>query len=175
MSVPAFLNSDGTPTKDGAQLVEWIEAQFRDIDAKNDIVALNRMSGPIADYYVNVYKLRAMTSQRWLGEHANSFAPSAYGIMKFIEEQAATEQRNAETATKADQVAGELEVLQGKLAEALAEIERQGAEINALKEAKVTVTVEDDEPKAKRSRKAKVDPEPEAEEGDEDAAPESEA
>lgn len=170
MAVPAFLNSDNTPTKDGENLIEWIEAQFRDIDAANDVYALNRMSGPIADYYVNVYKLRALTPARWLGEHANSFAPSAYGIMKFIEEQAATEQRNAETATKADAVAAELETLKAALAEAV-------AEIAALKEAKVTVTVEDDEPKRKgRKAKSAVEPEPEAEEGDdegEDAASEA--
>lgn len=168
MAVPSFLNSDNTPTKDGENLIEWIEAQFRDIDAANDIVALNRMSGPIADYYVNVYKLRALTPARWLGEHANSFAPSAYGIMKFVEEQAATERRNAETADKADAVANELEALKAALAEAK-------AEIDALKEAKVTVTVEDDEPKRK-GRKAKAVVEPEAEDGEdegEDAASEA--
>lgn len=173
MAVPSFINSDGTPTKDGENLIEWIEAQFRDIDAANDITSLNRMSGPIADYYVNVYKLKAMTPARWLGEHSRSFAPSAWGIMKFIEEQAAVEQRNAETATKADAVASELEVLRAQLAEAV-------AEINALKEASKVDAVEDAEPEAKprKSRKAKaaVDPDPDPEEGDdegEDAASEA--
>lgn len=175
MATPAFLNSDGTMTKDGAILTEWIEAQFSGIDAANDVQALNRLSGPIADYYVNVYKLHSMTPERWLKEHGNSFAPSAHGIMTWLEAQMATEQRNAETATKADKVADELESLKAQLAEAV-------AEIAALKEAKVTVTVEDDtveadtEPEAKprKSRKAKaeVEPEPEAAE---DAAPESEA
>lgn len=175
MATPAFLNSDGTMTKDGDTLTEWIEAQFSGIDAANDVQALNRLSGPIADYYVNVYKLHSMTPERWLKEHGNSFAPSAHGIMTWLEAQMATEQRNAETATKADKVADELESLKAQLAEAV-------AEIAALKEAKVTVTVEDDtveadtEPEAKprKSRKAKaeVEPEPEAAE---DAAPESEA
>lgn len=154
MATPAFLNSDGTMTKDGAILTEWIEAQFSGIDAANDVQALNRLSGPIADYYVNVYKLHSMTPERWLKEHGNSFAPSAHGIMTWLEAQMATEQRNAETATKADKVADELESLKAKLAEAIAEIE--ALKESAQAEAAPVVVEPEPEAKPRKSRKAKV-------------------
>lgn len=182
MPIPSFLNSDGSKTKDGEYLTEWIEAQFKDIDRDSDLLALNRLSGPIADYYVNVYKLAAMTSERWLHEHANSFARSAYSIMKFIEDQAATEQRNAETATKADAVASELESLKAQLAEAIAEI--AALKESAQAEAAPVVVEPEPEPEARprKSRKAKEtvaateadepeadDDEPEGEDADSEA------
>lgn len=147
-----FLDHRGALTTDAKHLTEWMEAQFAEADRTNNIERLNNLSGPIAHYYVNVFKTGFVKPERWFAETA-SFARNAWDIMHYVEQKAAQEAEIAEAAqaakAKSDGVADELTKFKESVAAQVAELEKANAELQAKLEAALS---------AKTGRKAKAEP-----------------
>jgi hypothetical protein len=135
--MPDLVQRNGELTPEGARVIAWIEAQFVEADATNDVGRLNGLSGYLSYYYVNVHKLHALTPAQWLGEHLHSGAAAAYRDMQYFEEVArekAEQQAVVEAAKEVTEgVAGQLDALRHALDEALGRI----ATLEAEKAAKV--------------------------------------
>jgi len=140
MTMPDFVATSGELTPDGRRLIDWIEAQFREADATNDLSRLNGLSGYLAYYYVNVHKVRSLTPAQWLTEHKHSGAAAAWRDMQYMEEaarQQAKQQAAVEAVTgQAGELAGRIDALQHTLDEALAKIAALEAKPEAQAEAK---------------------------------------
>ena len=83
MAYPVFIDQNNVITEAGKQVIEFVEAQFVEADVNNNLQVLNRLSGPIAEYYANVYKLHAISRERWLKDLRQS-AENAYDILKYV-------------------------------------------------------------------------------------------
>lgn len=122
MTVPDFVSPRGDLTLDGERLIAWIEAQFAEADRDNDLDRLNRLSGYLAYYYVNVHKLRAMTPAQWLQEHLHSGALAAWRDMQYLEEVTRQTAEQQEIVRQADSrlasLTEQLEMLRQELAAA---------------------------------------------------------
>lgn len=133
MEFPSFVNADKTLSKDGARLVEWLDAQCsyaESLPLAESVNHMNTVSGPIRQYYINVYKLKSHTSAAWVEDFKSSWTRDCYAIMTQLEEKVAQAQTVSETASKADKVEGEL----AKLSETLtARFEALEAENKALR------------------------------------------
>lgn len=157
---PNFVNLDGSLSDDGKALVAYIEGQFIEADRTNNLEKLNNLSGMIGHYYVNVFKSRTMTSERWVKEYPNG-AANAWSAKVFTESQQQQAETVAETATKTGDLATQLNALKESLAAEMndlrAQIAARDAEIETLKAVK-----------SKKPAKVEPTPEPEAApEGDE--------
>jgi hypothetical protein len=164
---PTFTNLDGTMTKDGQQLIEWLESQFLENGSEADLAKLNALSGDVKHYYVNVYKLNKMgggaggiSPEKWLSDYKNSIALNAYRNYQFNVERQVKESQLEETSKKTAALESGLAELREALATKVAELVDQN---KALRE-------EVDAMKAKRGR-----PRKQAEEDTEEETPESEA
>lgn len=147
-----FLDHRGALTTDAKYLVEWMEAQFLEADAKNDLDRLNNLSGPISHYYTNVFKTGFIKPERWFAE-MSTFAHRAWEIKDLVERKAAEQAEIAEAAqsakTKSDSVADELQKFKESIALQVAELEKANAELQAKLEAALAA-------KAGRRPKAEV-------------------
>lgn len=121
--MPSFLNSDRTLTGDGQKLVQFIEAQFHEADAANDVTRLNGLPGTLQQYYINVYKLKSHTATQWLEEFGRSWAQDAWRFMEYIEAQAAQTQAVTENTDRTAKLTEGLDELKAQLTAAMAEIE----------------------------------------------------
>jgi len=167
MEMPDLVATTGELTPDGRRLIDWIEAQFKEADATNDLARLNSLSGYLAYYYVNVHKLNAMTPARWLQEHQHSGAAAAWRDMQYLEETAKKQAVIEAAAGKTNELAARIDALQKALDEALAKI--------AALEAKPEPSVEAAPArKGKRQAVKETEPAPEAE-SEPDSEPEPEA
>lgn len=129
-----FLDHRGGLTTDAVHLKEWMEAQFMEADKANDVEKLNNLSGPIAHYYVNVFKTGFVKPERWFAETV-SFARNAWEIMQYVEQKAAKELEVAEAAQTAkvqsNAVADELQKFKESIAMQVAELEKANADLQA--------------------------------------------
>lgn len=155
---PNFLNLDESLSDDGRKLVEFIEGQFIEADRTNNIEALNNLSGMIGHYYVNVYKMKAMTPDRWVKDYPNA-AHNAWAAKEYLEAQAQESQTVAETAAATTTLADELKALKESLMAEIQQLKDEKAELAAKVE-----TLEAAKPEKKPAKAAKVEatPEPEA-------------
>lgn len=162
--MPELVQRNGELTPEGARVVAWIEAQFKEADATNDTGRLNSMSGYLSYYYVNVHKLHALTPAQWLGEHLHSGAAAAYRDMLYFEEVArkdAEQQAVVEAAREVTEgIAGQIDALRHALDEALAEIAALKADKAPKGKGKKAVKVEE----ADAEPVAAVEPETDGEE-----------
>lgn len=160
-----FLDHRGALSTDGKQLQEWIVAQFQEADKASNLEQLNSLSGPIAHYYVNVFKTKFITPERWFKE-CESFARNAWDIKVYVEEKALKEAQTAATAneanTKADTIADELRKFKESVAEQVAELEKANADLQAKLDAALAA-------KAGRKAKPETEEKPEAEVASEEA------
>lgn len=134
-----FLNLDESLSGDGQKLVEFIESQFIEADRENNLEILNNLSGMIGHYYVNVYKARVMTPERWVKEYPNG-AMNAWAAKAYLESQQQQAETVQETATKTSDLENQLNALKESLATEMQqlrdEIAKRDVEIEALKASK---------------------------------------
>lgn len=116
-----LVNSEGSLTPEGKKLQAFIENQFTEADQKGDTVALNRLSGHIGAYYVNVYKMKVLTPEAWMRDLGHSFARAAWRDLEFAEAQQAQAEAVKETSGQVSELAAKLDTL----AAALADIQSQ--------------------------------------------------
>ena len=137
MTYPVFVDN-GAITPDGKRLVEFVVAQFEEADRENNVAALNNLSGPIAEYYVNVHKLGSLTPEKWLKDMSHS-ARNAYDIMQYVEAQALKEsaaaQATADTANAVSGLEAELTKLKESIAEQVAKLEQENVALRQELEA----------------------------------------
>lgn len=136
---PHFLNFDESLSDDGRKLVEFIESQFVEADRTNNIEALNNLSGMIGHYYVNVFKLKSMTAERWVKDYPNA-AHNAWAAKEYHEAKAQESQTVAETAATTNTLVDELnkfkESVTAEMQALREEIAKRDEEIATLKAAK---------------------------------------
>lgn len=126
MQVPKLVNHDGTLTADGQKVVNFVEANIRDMDGMN-ADQLNGKAG-VFRYAFSRTKINGASVAQLLAEQEFNFGQNAWGLMHYAEEKAAEKQQIAETADKTSTLAEALEELK-------AAFEVQAAELKALKEA----------------------------------------
>ena len=133
MAYPVFVQENAL-TREGEHLIEWIEVQFAEADRSNDLMRLNSLSGPVAEYYTLVAKLGLKTPKAWI-ESLPQSARNAYDLMKYVEAQAAQAATVDKTASQADTIANELAAFKEQMS---AELAKRDAEIERLREATTT-------------------------------------
>ena len=139
MEKPTFCNTDGSPTEDGRKLIAWIESQFAEADATNDIALINSLSGDIKHYYVNVYKLNKMSgssgaglsAEKWLSDYRNSIAMNAWRNYSYVQEQVVKQNQLEATTAKTEELAAGLNDFKEALAEQMAKLAADNAALHA--------------------------------------------
>lgn len=124
------LHQEGHLTREGEQLVEWIEAQYAEADRTNDLPFLNGMSGPFKEYYALVAKTRALTPLAWVRDMSSS-ARNAYDLMKWVEAKAAESAAVIENTAKTNDIAAQFEAFKEAMTKELKEANDRIAELTA--------------------------------------------
>lgn len=121
----------GTLTDDGQRVIAYMESACREAEAKDDVEALNALSGPIKHYYVNVFKLKLLPAWHWLEDFGNA----AQAILRNITEAEAAQQEAVADKAAVSALAESLEEVKAALALAMAKIAQLEAESEAAEDA----------------------------------------
>lgn len=140
---PVFVQ-EGALTDDASRLIEFMEAQYTEADRTNDLVTLNHLSGPIAEYYTLVAKLGMKSPSAWFRDFPNS-ARNAYDLMKWVESEAQKTEQIAENTAKTNSIADEFQKFKEAMEKELADANARIAELTA-KSAKKDAKPKDETP-----------------------------
>lgn len=155
----------GTLTEAGKQLQLHMESLFVEADATNDMVRINNLGGSVGHYYLNVYKLKSTTPERWMKE-CTTYAQNVWRDKLFLESQREQTETVAETAAKTNDLEAQFntfkESLEAQIIGLKAENEALHNEISAMKATKRKPTKPDPEPQTDDADATEEVPETEA-------------
>lgn len=139
------LVQNGFVTPDGKRVIDEMNRQIEEAEKAQDIEALNKLSGHVKHYYVNVCKMALLSEAEWLRDHS-------YGAGVVF---SALEEAAQEAAEKQEIKDG-----QNAITEALESLKAQmQAQIDALK----TELAEARKPKGRKQQTETTDEETPAE------------
>ena len=130
---------NGILTDEGRQVVEHLETEITKVEGLlegHNVQALNSMSGPYQDYYVNVLKMRIHDPAVWVKDRP--YAVDA--IWEQLTAEAKAERARLDAEKRDDDLATRLEKVEKALSEALGQITAKDKQIAALKEDDAPVT-----------------------------------
>lgn len=131
------LVQNGALTNEGQTLLDWMEAQVKDFPTMNAL-QLNSQSGYLKEYY-SLTRSKSLTPIRWL-ESFTSSALNAYEVKNYLESKAAQEaeaaNKLAETSEATNKIEAELKAFKESIAQQVADLEKQNAELRAELEKK---------------------------------------
>lgn len=152
----------GQLTEFGRKVIALVETtldQAESLIEGQDLAALNALSGPFQDYYINVRKMGLHDSASWLKDRPYA----SFALWRMVEEQ----EQAVQKAVQVDTLETRLAKLEEQMIKALEAIQIKDAEIAALKAdaGPVVETVEvvaepEPEPKKRKTAKAPQEPEP---------------
>ncbi len=167
---PQWLTQDGALTPDASNLVAFMEYQFEGIK-QGDVVALNKISGPIKYYMTNYVYMLAENKKaklpvarvKFFQDAGQSIARNAWGIYQFSLKEHEKAQQIEENTDATNEIAEGLQALKeelAKMAKANAKLTKKVKALETVAAKDVADAEDDEEPEAD----ATDDEQPEAEE-----------